>query len=212
MNQLHIYNCQVMNSLKTMVGNENLSFPLLVSSKISKSDKKILYIGQETNTWCGKLDDQIDVEILEDRYLNFINDGARNQLFWKFIKELVSENQFSENLIWANTFICGRFDQKGTPIISSKLEEISVQYLTFIYQYFNPFMTIIVAGPNNPYYNVIRSFLQNIGADDMNYPCKEEKIIVNDRENIAWTYHPNYLNYQNEYNNVQKMLKKNLRK
>lgn len=195
--KLRKHNIEILNSLRKEIVDYKLSNPLLVSSdeeyveKI-RNTKSIMYIGQETNGW--ELNQNIDK--IEDCYLNFLSSGATNREFWKFLKLLRNkDNNDLRDIIWSNALICGKYEEKGTPIVTDLLQEKSLQNLIFLYQYFKPFMIVIVAGPHNPYYEVVTEFLKHINSSIQSlYPKSNEMLISDEKENIHYTYHPNYLN------------------
>lgn len=195
--ELREHNIKILNSLRETILNCNLSNPLLVSSnteylKRLKSQKRIMYIGQETNGW--ELSPKIDK--LEECYLNFLKNGASNRDFWRFIKLIRDkENENLTDIVWSNALICGRYEEKGTPIITELLEEKSLENLEFLYNFFKPNMIVMVTGPNNPYYEIIQEFLKYINSSLVNlYPTPAEMLLIDETKNIHYTYHPNYLN------------------
>jgi len=192
---------------------DNLASPLLVSSDIDylkNLKRKILYIGQETNGWYNYNHDSIPSRtILENLYLNLLKKDGHNTPFWLFIKECLELNkgELSENIIWTNTFICGKKDSIGHPNINDKINHLSLEYLTFLYDFFNPDYVIIVNGNNNPYYSLTIEFLKKIKSKLVDtYPNKNEPILVD--KNIIWTYHPKYQNILKVKNdNIEKIKK-----
>ena len=85
--ELREHNIEILNSLRKTIEDYKLSNPLLVSSNKKyienlKKQKRIMYIGQETNGW--ELKDNIDS--IEECYLKFLYNGASNREFWRFLK------------------------------------------------------------------------------------------------------------------------------
>ena len=195
--ELREHNIEVLNSLRKTIVDYKLSNPLLVSSDIEymkklKESKKIMYIGQETNGW--ELNPNINE--LEECYLNFLKNGASNREFWKFLKQLRNkDNNDLTDIIWSNALICGKYERKGTPVVTDLLQAESLKNLIYLYNYFKPDITVIVAGPHNPYYEVITEFLKQINSSISSlYPNSKEILISDELKNIHYTYHPNYLN------------------
>ena len=195
--RLREHNIEILNSLRKTIVDNNLSNPLLVSSDKEyvdnlKSRKRIMYIGQETNGW--ELKDNIDS--IEECYLNFLYNGASNREFWRFLKLIRNKEEISLNdIIWSNALICGRYEEKGTPITTDLLEEKSLDNLKFLYDLFNPNMIVMVTGPNNPYYEIIQEFLKYINSSLVNlYPTTKDMLLIDETKNIHYTNHPNYLN------------------
>lgn len=195
--ELREHNIEILNSLKQTIIDYKLSNPLIVSSNKNyveqiKSNKSIMYIGQETNGW----ETRFNIDRLESCYLHFLTTGGSNREFWKFLKLLRNkDNEYDRDIIWTNSLICGKYEEKGTPIASDILKEKSLDNLTYLYNHFKPFMVVIVAGPTNPYYEVITEFLKQINSSLNGLrPSSKEMLISDNSKNIHYTYHPNYLN------------------
>ncbi len=207
--RLREHNIEILNSLRKTIVDNNLSNPLLVSSNKEyadnlKSQKRIMYIGQETNGW--ELKDNIDS--IEECYLNFLYNGASNREFWRFLKLIRNKEEISLNdIIWSNALICGRYEEKGTPITTDLLEEKSLDNLKFLYDLFNPNMIVMVTGPNNPYYEIIQEFLKHINSSLINlYPTTKDMLLIDETKNIHYTYHPNYLNRRGKLLELSKII------
>lgn len=203
MNNLQEFNKQTFEKYQKFPNKEELASPLLVSSNeeyLNGLKKRVLYIGQETNCWVNYKSKEIkpSVQELEDEYLKFLKERcAVDRDFWKFIRECldISRQDLVKNIIWSNTFICSKRTQIGAPNQTKELVDLSLEYLTYLYNYFEPDYTILVNGPRNPYYKLTIEFLKNIKSDIVNYyPTKETPVIADDSKNILWTYHPNYQN------------------
>ena len=98
--ELREHNIEILNSLRKTIEDYKLSNPLLVFSNKKyienlKKQKRIMYIGQETNGW--ELKDNIDS--IEECYLKFLYNGASNREFWRFLKLIRNKEEISlENL------------------------------------------------------------------------------------------------------------------
>lgn len=193
MQQLILHNQKILAQYYTLEHQCSYSYPLLVSPKLIIHHPKIMYIGQETNTWFKELTNHMSSTTLEENYYYFLKNQIPSTLFWKFIMNSfeLKRDTLYQNILWCNTLLCGQRSTKGTPIISDELLDLSIQYLLFLYQQFQPETIIIVAGPNNPYYSIIKAFLETI-QKEVPYPTKEQ--ICQNTGNVIWTYHPNYLN------------------
>lgn len=207
------YNLSLIEKMAMLEHGYSFSCPLLVSSdpkyldNVIDNDKSIMYIGQETNTWINSKKDEIGIDEIEYWYYRFmVEEKGNNKEFWRFIKEI--NNCDMEHLIWSNALVAGSKKEKGTPNYVDEIKELSVSNLTYLYEYFKPNITLIVAGPRNPYYEVINEFLSNINSSIEKYPSGGNLVISDNDKNIHWTYHPNYLQRIHEFNNVNKMLKK----
>ena len=200
MNKLNELNKYIYEEYKQLPNREELSIPLLISSNddyTNNLERRVLYIGQETNCWMNYDDSTYlpDVDAIEDKYFNFLKDGARNRDFWVFIRnvlELQREDLLS-NVIWNNVFIAGKRRSMGHPETNDKLEDLSMEYLLEITKIFNPEHIIFVCGPTNPYYRVVTKYLKEINSKLVyEYPTPDKLIINDDR--VIWTYHPAYQN------------------
>lgn len=200
MNKLNELNKYIYEEYKQLPNREELSIPLLISSNddyTNNLERRVLYIGQETNCWMNYDDSTYlpDVDAIEDKYFNFLKDGARNRDFWVFIRsvlELQREGLLS-NVIWNNVFIAGKRRSMGHPETNDKLENLSMEYLLEITKIFNPEHIIFVCGPTNPYYRVVTKYLKEINSGLVyEYPTPDKLVINDDR--VIWTYHPAYQN------------------
>lgn len=217
MNKLRNYNKYILDECNKFIFKEDLATPLLVSSDnkyINGLNKKILYVGQETNGWLNYNNKFFNpsVEEVENGYIKFLKEkGTNNKDFWDFIRKClnISREEMSKNIIWSNTIISSKRQGLGHPKITNELEKVSVDYLTYLYNYFKPDYTILVNGPNNPYYKITIEFLKNIKSNLINdWPNKNTPLLIDYSKNIMWTYHPNYLNRSGLKNDVIKKVKK----
>jgi len=197
---------------------EELSRPLLVTTDETYKknvQNKILYIGQETNGWGSHRMEFDDIEeernYIERVYYNFLyKKNATGKDFWRFIKNTIEieETEIKNNVIWSNAFIAGKKDDKGITEYNHEISEISIKYLTFLYEYFEPRATIIVSGPKSPYLENINIFLENIGKK-IEKPNIKEPLRYD--EDVYWTYHPTFLNKKNMSKEVSEKIKKLIR-
>ncbi|MBE6138744.1 MAG: hypothetical protein E7173_03265 [Firmicutes bacterium] len=202
MSALREFNISMLEEYNSIANNRELSSPLLISSEQSYIDgleRKIMYVGQETNCWFnyGISNSVVTAEDLEAAYFSFLKEGARNREFWKFYKQILSINdeQLIKNVIWTNTFIAGKRREMGAPCISDSLLNISLEYLLFVKDYFQPEHIILVNGPTNPYYELTIQFLKEIKSSLVTtYPTKSNPLVVDNQHNILWTYHPAFQN------------------
>ena len=194
---------------------EELSRPLLVTTDNNYKENvknKVLYIGQETNGWGSHKMEFDDIEeerkYIERIYYNmFYQRNGTKSLFWKFIENTLEINKtdLKNNIIWANAYIAGNATKKGLSNHSKEIKDISINYLTHLYDYFKPTKTIIVSGPKDPYYDNISAFLSNIGKS-LEKPNKES--LIKCRDDIIYTYHPNYLRLSKNESSVKEEVKK----
>lgn len=194
---------------------DSLSSPLLVSPKcITDSKNKILFIGQELNTWVNhKIDDNdITSTLLEDVYYNFLKNEIYRSPYWKFISEIIYPDSIVESVIWANILICGRKYEKGTPEITKDIQQISIDYLKKLYDVVKPQKVIITSSAREPYYSNILKFLELLHIQIEGYPTLEKPIIHDETNRLMWTYHPNYLVRSGNFSDVLEEAKRKVRK
>ena len=193
---LHQINEKMLNDLQSFREKYNLSGPLLVNSESDfinniKSQKNIMYIGQETNGWVNGN----NINEYEETYKNFLYNNTYYRNFWNFLRMIINKHNSMDNVLWANALICGRKDEIGTPIVTDAFKELSLEYLLELYKFFRPDMTVIVSGPCNPYYDVIKEFLKAIDSKIVDeIPTRKDTLIKDYENNVFYTYHPNYQN------------------
>lgn len=208
MSNLHDFNIELIKKYNNLYNKKDLSFPLLVSSTEKyyqdiMKNKKIFYIGQETNCWVNSGDENMlpDVDTLEKIYYDFLDKRcATNRDYWTFIRNClnIDREELSKNIIWSNLFVSGRRTGIGAPNYNEELTKMSIENLLFLNEYFKPNGIIIVGGPSNPYYKITIEFLKLIKSDLINsYPTLSNPLLVDEDKKIFWTYHPNYQNKKN---------------
>lgn len=206
MNKLRNFNEEIFEEYMNLENKDKLSCPNLVSSKrFLENIKKhpVLYIGQETNGWVNYDKDfdynNISLDKIEDTYDNFLIDyHTSKSTFWNFLKKCLKEDysSFHKNIVWCNTLLMGKRFDKGHPEVDYNLYELSIQYLLFLYDYFEPSAIINVSGNSNPYYNITNDFLQIINSNLQNiWPTNTNNVLIDSETNYIWTYHPTKLNY-----------------
>lgn len=210
MNKLRDLNSYILEEYKHLPNREELAIPLLISSNPLYTDnlqRKILYIGQETNCWMNYHDPVgiPNIDEIENKYYKFLKDGARNKEYWKFIKKVLNteDKDLVNNIIWNNMFVAGKRTSIGHPN-NKQLEKLSVEYLLEITKIFNPEYTILVCGPKNPYYHMAIDYLKTLKSRLIDsYPTKQSPMVYD--ENIIWAYHPGY---QNRIHQKDKVIEK----
>lgn len=215
MDDLKALNKYILEQYNKIENCEELSSPLLISSSeaYTKSlERRIMYIGQETNCWFNYNhdDSEVTVEALEQAYFNFLKQGARNRDFWKYLKQIleITDNKLINNVVWNNTFIAGKKREMGHPPVTEKLADLSLEYLLFIRTYFNPEHIILVNGPTNPYYEVTIKFLKEIKSNLVDtYPTISDPLLMDSKNNVFWTYHPGFQNRQHINQEIMEKIK-----
>lgn len=191
--KLHTLNDSVLEQIKFIDKDYLLSNPLLLSSN---PKGKILYLGQETNTWYGSHKDVSSARKIEKHYdYFFLENRMPNKPFWRFIRNAVQTYDVGNegNITWANLFICSNKDKKGTPILFDKIKDLSVDYLLNVIDILDIEKIIAVVGPKNPYYSVLMSLLGELGWNIEKWPTFFEPVIYSENEKLFYTYHPNNL-------------------
>ena len=200
MSKLYEFNKYILDKYNNLEYKESLACPLLVTSKPEfeqNLERNIMYIGQENNGWVNynKPNSICTQEIIENRYLEFLQNGAASTEFWQFISKVlnVSREELIKKIIWNNTLIAGKRYEVGPPNCDNRLKDLSLENLLFLYEYFNPDYTIFVNGPNNPYYDITIKFLKEVKSKLQDYyPKISNPMLVDEDKKIIWTYHPNY--------------------
>ena len=111
---IHALNEKTLDAMNVYREKYNLSGPLLVNSSKEfydniKSKKSIMYIGQETNGWVNGN----DLEEYEKTYKDFLYNCSYWTPYWLFLKNIVQKYSDFNNVLWANSLICGKKDQRG---------------------------------------------------------------------------------------------------
>ena len=212
MNKLHLYNIEAYQRYK-LCEQENpnqLSSPLLASPQIIESPGKILYIGQETNTWGKEINNNF-ISNLEALYDNFLKNDATNRPYWKFIKGMINESLY-DSVVWSNLLLCGKKDTLGTPNVSQQLLELSEDYLYHLYEVSKPRSVVIASSPNSVYKELINHFFEKVDCDIKDTLSTSQPVLVDEEKNIIWTYHPRYLAQSKNTEKVKTICKKYINK
>lgn len=198
--RLHEYNEEILNTYNRLDCKEELTKPLLVSPELVYG-RNVLYIGKEPNGWSNKT----NLYDLENDYYNFMINGALNTNFWRYIKDITDIN----NVVWNNAFICGDSKDMGLTPYYELIKDMSIDYLIFLYNIIKPQKTIIVSGPNCPYYDVINEFNKAINSNIVdNYPTVRNPIVYDENKGIYYTYHPKYLSLSKKTEYTKNIIKK----
>lgn len=200
MNKLHKFNKYVLSKCNGLEYKESLACPLLVSSNPefeNNLERRIMYIGQENNGWVNWNETSFEYsqELIEKRYYDFLKEGVTSTEFWQFISKVlnVPREELIKKIIWNNTLIAGKRYEAGPPECDNRFKDLSLENLLFLYEYFKPEYTILVNGPNNPYYDITYKFLKEIKSKLQDYyPKLDNPMLVDEDKKIIWTYHPNF--------------------
>jgi len=117
--------------------NTDATYPLLikVDKEYQNSDIRVMIIGQETDGWCGVLEEhKKEIASVQDTYFNYLyNSTDKNRRpFWnrknfKYFQEELTKKLSPKNIsfIWNNVSKIGK-NNRGKPTI--KIEELEKQY------------------------------------------------------------------------------------
>ena len=219
MNPIREFNESIFTKYNLIPNVHELSAPLLISSnpiyieKVRAAKPRILFIGQETNSWVNYDSDKtLTLEDTEKTYQHFLEiECATGRPFWRFIREClkIERNELSNYVLWSNVLLAGKKNNIGAPILSDKLKALSLEYLLFLYREFKPDLTLFVAGPNNPYKDIIIKFLNIINAHlNGEFPTSSNSLLTDLAAKIAWTYHPSFLYQSKQAGNIILSLEK----
>lgn len=199
MRKLEELNAEVLEKIKFIDKDYELSCPLLLTNE---AKGKILYIGQETNTWNGSHKNVATSMELEKKYNEYyLGNKMCNREFWKFIRNACMCNDIANygNITWSNLFICSRVNEKGTPRLHNEIEDISVEYILNVIDELKIEKIIAVVGPKNPYYNVLMKLMGELNWQVDDYPTISNPVVYSDNNKLLYSYHPNFLNRIHEF-------------
>lgn len=191
--KLHTLNDSMLEQVKFIDKDYLLSNPLLLSTN---ANGKILYLGQETNTWYGSHKNVTSARVIEGYYDEFfLGDKMPNKPYWKFIRKVIETYDVGNegNITWANLFICSNKNRKGMPILYKEISDISINYLLNIIDILGIEKVVAVVGPKDPYYTVLMSLLGELGWKIDGWPTTSESVVYSDNQKLLYTYHPMYL-------------------
>lgn len=188
-----------------MIGSlkdNELGNPLLLNfrdeEKYEKADIKIMFLGQETNSWEGGLGSK-DINELMETYSEFLEIRYGGQ-FWNAVRDYVrtikdmNPNK-SVEYVWNNIIKIGKEEGKGVPeqhLVNRQKEVFPV--LREEIEIINPNLIIFFTGPYYDQY--INKEWDELQFNEVNNSDKRQLAIVNHNllpEITFRTYHPNYL-------------------
>lgn len=202
---------------------KKIANPLLISdkklSKFSEGDIRVMFFGQETNSWeNGK---PLEIDLLQKIYDDFYTSDycySYGGQFWNGINRLkeLMEKEFPNKkieFIWNNIIKVGK-EGKGRP--KDKILEIEKNYFNVIQnelEILNPNVIIFFTGPN--YDDVLKkTFIKIEQTEIPNFKNRQLIKMKIPHNCISYrTYHPNFLwrNDINKYlNSIIEDIKKSL--
>jgi hypothetical protein len=194
------------DGLLSTPNRDRLGNPLLIhindEEKYQNADLKIMFFGQETNTWEGKLGDKSIDELLHT-YSEFFGKGKCFRYggqFWNAVRDYVhSIKQMAPDknveFAWNNLIKLGKADSKGRPeadLIEFQRKEFPV--IKREIEILKPDLMIFFTGPYYDRY-IADEWSDVIFSDIQNWKKRELAAIKHERlpANAFRTYHPNYL-------------------
>ncbi len=181
--------------------------PLLLSVKDKNvylnSDIKVLFLGQETNSWGNVFNG--DIQKIIQKYNNFYHSckalNSYGGYFWNGINRFISlmNSKFidkSISYLWSNTVRIGAA-RKAENMPADYIYEIELKYFKVLEEeldILNPDVILFVSGPN--YDKNIKAILDGVEFLNFNSNFKKRqlaKVQYKNFKNIYRTYHPKYL-------------------
>jgi len=185
------------NDLLLNAKETDATHPLLikVDNRYENADIKVMIVGQETDGWCGSLEDKKrDVQSVQNTYFNYLykNNKKYNRPFWnrnnfRYFKEEITK-MFPEKevaFIWNNISKIGK-NSRGEP--TKKIENLEKKY----FDVFEEELKIL-----NPDIIIFRTGSRKIPIEHKRLkPIKDKPVseveLINYSNTIAVrTYHPN---------------------
>lgn len=201
------------NMIFSLQGNE-LGNPLLLhikdEEKYKNADIKIMFFGQETNSWYGELG-SIGLDELLMNYSNFLESTYSSQ-FWNAIRDYIStikeENpNKSVEFVWNNILKIGKENAKGKP--KQDLVELQKNVFPVIQrevEILTPDLIIFFTGPY--YDSYIKKEWKDLLINEVP-PYNKRQLSKIEHTSLPMTcfrtYHPNYLYRQGKesYTNIK---------
>ena len=188
---------------------QGLSLPILthVFPEYYNTKYKILFVGRETYSWYGKMNEieKLNINYLIDCYKKFefaINYKGKNSPFWRFIHSFykkVNPDSSKNGFLWTN-FSKADFN-KATP--NSRIKEKSIEGYKLLRKeitVIKPDMVIFLTSWN--YDNKIREIFDKVEFEIIE-KRKLSKLKHEDLPELTFrTYHPNYLSRSGQFKNI----------
>ena len=193
--------------------NDNLDGPHLMyclgEKQYIDADKKIVFIGQEPNTWIFRAWDEIEESLKRYKEFGLAKEAKYVTPFWralKLVNKTLNPNLGQECFFWTNVSKYSTYE--GKKVKESEFEFIN-QKLNILQEeikILNPDVVIFFSGPNydnwiNPQFDGEIKFEQ-VNED---IPKKElARLIHKDLPKHTYrTYHPSSLQRQKKWNYIQ---------
>lgn len=198
---IHLYEKYWDGMVSSLKGN-NLGNPLLIHIKdeeeYENSDIKIMFFGQETNSWEGELGSK-NINELVDTYSEFIESGYGGH-FWNAVRDYVltikelNPNK-SVKYLWNNILKIGKENGKGAPkqnLVDKQKEVFPV--IKEEIEILKPDIIIFFTGPYYDHY--IKKEWNDLSIKKVDDYHERQLAVLNHKllpSNTCRTYHPNYL-------------------
>jgi hypothetical protein len=210
--------------LSSLEGN-NLSNPLLLKinneEKYQNASLKVMFFGQETNTWEGGLGTK-SIEELLGTYSRFFGDGKCFRYggpFWNTVKDYVTgikdtNPDKSVEFVWNNLIKLGKADSKGAPkksLVHAQKEVFPVILKEL--DILKPDLIVFFTGPRYDQY--LRAEWPDLDFHELTHEPARKLALLTDKSlpgKAFRTYHPNYIYMQGKpfYNSVKEAIIKGI--
>lgn len=199
---------ELCSEIKPILEDDNLDIkptnPLLLyldnEEEIKKADIRVMFYGQETNSWYEKFN--TDIKPILDCYDSFFNDGecwCYGGQFWNGISKFCTmlEAKYPNKKIryvWNNIVKIGKYDDKGfPPDYIYEVERNSFSIIKDELQIIKPNVVLFLTGPN--YDSVIEDNFGQLNYRPLAPFTKRwlSKIELKGTDFAFRTYHPNFL-------------------
>lgn len=155
---------------------------------------KIMIVGKETHGGWGSLSEiteskiEIEIEKLQSRYRQFINDDAVNSPFWNFFKKIGNRFEMDwKRIIWNNISKIDFLNK--TPPLFIQIKNIEgYKLVKKEIEMLNPSIVIFLGSD----IEWLKFLYTDISIKEIS-PFLDQLFHVELPNNTYWTYHPNYL-------------------
>lgn len=198
------------------LGQDDYTNPLLLkcTDEYVNAQKKLLFIGQETNQWYNDYGQKVKtaekIATMQENYWYFVLDQSYNTLFWRFIWDVDQKvNAGACGYLWNNVIKIGRASGLGTP--DYRLVQLEEQYFNILkkeIEILKPDAVIFLSGPD--YDGYIKNRLGSFTIKESFGKCFDRLQIPDLPEDTFRLYHPGYLNRAKLFSEYAEKLSKKM--